>query len=62
MTKTYQKPPISEAICEFRFSASTRWDITIHDMLYGKLQSSFPYKEQRIAKNIQIIDHSNEPG
>jgi uncharacterized protein (TIGR04255 family) len=61
MTRTYQKPPISEAICEFRFSESTQWDITIPGLLYGKLQSLFPFKEQRIFKNFQIVERPNGP-
>lgn len=61
MGKTYRNPSISEVICEFRFAPSTPWDITIPGMLFGVLKDSFPIKEKRNAKNIQIIAGPNGP-
>jgi hypothetical protein len=29
MGKSYAKPPIVEAVCEFRLSPDTEWDLTV---------------------------------
>jgi uncharacterized protein (TIGR04255 family) len=48
MGKKYAKPPIVEAVCEFRLTPETQWDLTIPGLLYEKLKELFPQKEQRV--------------
>jgi len=51
MAKKYAKPPIVEAVCEFRLTPETRWDLTVPGLLYEKLKESFPQKEQRMIQH-----------
>ena len=46
MSRTYNKPPLIEAACSFRFSSSQPWDWTIPGLLYEKISNNFPIKEQ----------------
>ncbi len=52
--RRYVKAPILEAVCEFRLSPDSKWDLTIPGLLYEKLSSEFPNKEQRILQDIEI--------
>ncbi len=52
MTKTYANPPIAEAVCEFRLAPDTKWDLTIPGLVYEKVSSEFPHKEQRIMQSL----------
>ena len=40
----YGKPPIEEALCEFRFKSDQDWDFTIPGRLYSKLENEYPGK------------------
>ena len=44
MFLVYKNPPIVEAICEFRFSADTDWDLTIPGRLHERLGSEYTGK------------------
>jgi uncharacterized protein (TIGR04255 family) len=55
MSKKYAKPPIVEAVCEFRLTPETRWDLTVPGLLYEKLKVSFPQKEQRVIQEMELI-------
>lgn len=46
MARTYTKPPLIEAVCDFRFSSSQPWDWTIPGLFYEQIQDRFPIKEQ----------------
>ncbi len=48
----YIKPPIIEAICEFRLSDDTEWDPTIPGLLFSKINSDFPFKNKRKIQKI----------
>jgi uncharacterized protein (TIGR04255 family) len=55
MGKKYAKPPIVEAVCEFRLTPETRWDLTVPGLLYERLKGSFPQKEQRMIPEVELI-------
>jgi uncharacterized protein (TIGR04255 family) len=50
----YHNPPIAEAICEFRFSQETKWDLTIPGLVYDKIKTEFPIKESKVDQQIEI--------
>jgi len=54
MAKKYAKPPIVEAVCEFRLTPETRWDLTVPGLLYERLKGSFPQKEQRMIQEMEL--------
>lgn len=46
MKRNYANPPLLEAVCEFKFSAESNWDITIPGLLYETLKKEFPVKKK----------------
>jgi uncharacterized protein (TIGR04255 family) len=52
--KKYEKPPVIEAVCEFRFTSETKWDVTIPGLMYEKVSANYPNKEQRIIQEVEI--------
>ncbi|MBU9723155.1 MULTISPECIES: TIGR04255 family protein [Bacillaceae] len=44
--KFYKNPPVREVICELRFNRVGSWDATIPGLMYERLKSDFPKKEQ----------------
>ena len=54
MSKQYANPPIIEAVCEFRFTPDTPWDLTVPGLVYEKIKDKFPQKEQRTVQEIEI--------
>jgi len=54
MRKQYTNPPVTEAVCEFRLSPDTGWDLTVSGLLYEKLRGEFSIKEQRLFSALQI--------
>jgi len=55
MGKVYIKPPVIEAVCEFRLTSDTKWDLTIPGLVYEKLKEDFPIKEQREIQEFDVI-------
>ena len=49
MSKHYKKPPILEAVCEFKFDQNSPWDTTIPGLLFEGIKKDFPKK-----KNLQM--------
>lgn len=49
MSKKYKNPPIVEALCEFFFTPSQPWDMTIPGLFYEKIKNDFPEKQQQIS-------------
>lgn len=43
--KQYKKPPLVEAVCEFRFDQGSSWDLAIPGMLFQNIEKEFPRKE-----------------
>ncbi|GIV21493.1 MAG: hypothetical protein KatS3mg023_3244 [Armatimonadota bacterium] len=54
MGKRYANPPIVEAVCEFRLTSDTPWDLTIPGLLYEKVKATFPQKEQRVIQEVEL--------
>jgi len=54
MGRKYANPPIVEAVCEFRLSPDTPWDLTVPGLLYEKLKEEFPHKESRLMQEMEI--------
>lgn len=54
MGRRYTNPPIIEAVCEFRLTSDSQWDLTIPGLIYEELSSQFPHKEQRVVQEVQI--------
>lgn len=49
----YGKPPIEEALCEFRFKSDQDWDFTVPGRLYARLENEYPGKP-RDQKAVEI--------
>lgn len=56
MARTYSKPPLIEAVCDFKFSSSQPWDWTIPGLFYEQIRDSFPIKEQ-----LNIVETTIDP-
>jgi len=54
MGKKYADPPIVEAVCEFRLTRDSKWDLTTPGLIYEKVSTEFPNKEQRLVQEVQI--------
>jgi uncharacterized protein (TIGR04255 family) len=46
MGETLSRPPLIEALCEFRFDDSSAWDWTIPGLLYEELRGEFPERSE----------------
>ena len=62
MSRRYVNPPVVEAVCEFRFSQDTDWDLTIPGLLYEKVKGDFPTKRQKLLHEVEIAAGSAEVG
>src|SRR5215218_1443830 len=40
------RPPLVEAVCEFRFAPTDQWDLTVPGRLYDRIREEFPLREQ----------------
>jgi len=58
MNRKYTNPPIVEAVCKFRLTPETEWDLTIPGLLYGKLKEVFPQKEQYVIQEVELTQGS----
>jgi uncharacterized protein (TIGR04255 family) len=54
MNKKYAKPPVVEAVCEFRLSDDTKWDLTVAGLLYERVRNEFSIKEQRLFQQLEV--------
>lgn len=55
MGRKYKNPPVVEAVCEFRLSQNTLWDLTVPGMFYEKVREDFPHREQRVASEVELV-------
>lgn len=55
MGRRYANPPVMEAVCEFRLTADTPWDMTIPGLVYERLKDEFSNREQRLVQEVQFI-------
>jgi len=53
MGRKYKNPPVVEALCEFQFIPNQPWDMTIPGLMYEKIKTEFPDKQEQIGINIQ---------
>jgi uncharacterized protein (TIGR04255 family) len=54
VTKTYENPPVIEALCEFQFDPIQPWDWTIPGLVYDKVKNHFPKKRQANVLNVEL--------
>lgn len=54
MTKTYSRPPLKEAILDFRFLPGDPWDLTVPGLVYERISQVFPKKQMRTGFQIQV--------
>ena len=54
MRRSYRRPPIIEALCEFQFEPSQPWDGTFLGPIYDKVQPVFPKKRPVDTLQVQF--------
>ena len=54
MGRKYKNPPVVEAVCEFRLSQDTPWDLTIPGLFYERVKDDFPHREQRVISDVEL--------
>lgn len=59
MARTYNKPPILEAVCDFRFSSSQPWDWTIPGLFYERIKENFPFRETLATVETTVDPNQN---
>lgn len=59
MGKKYENSPIIEAVCEFRLTSDTKWDLTIPGLIYEKINDEFVNKEEDLIQ--QEVTLANIP-
>jgi uncharacterized protein (TIGR04255 family) len=54
MPLRYQKPPLIEALCEFRFESSSAqpWDGAVPGLMYAKLGARYPKRDETVALDL----------
>jgi len=60
MSRKYFNSPIIEAVCEFKFSDKTNWDLTIPGLMYEEMKKEYPEKGKRTLKEINIDQSSTD--
>lgn len=55
MSKKYPNPPIIEAVCDFRLTPDSKWDLTIPGFIYEKVSKDFPKREQRVIQEVEFV-------
>ena len=56
MRRKYLKPPVIEAVCEFRLAPDTQWDTTIPGLIYEKVKKEgFRIKAQGIIPQPTMV-------
>jgi uncharacterized protein (TIGR04255 family) len=45
MGKHYKNAPLLEAVCEFKFQPTAKWNPAVPDLIYEKVQAQFPERE-----------------
>jgi uncharacterized protein (TIGR04255 family) len=48
------RPPLVEAVCEFRFAPTDQWDLTVPGRLYDRIRHEFPLREQAQSFALQL--------
>ena len=50
------RPPLVEAVCEFRFAPTDQWDLTVPGRLYDRISDDFPLREQAQSFALQLAE------
>jgi uncharacterized protein (TIGR04255 family) len=50
----YNKPPIIEVVCEFRFAPSSSWDAAVPGLIYSQISDSYPKRKRLRAFQSQL--------
>ena len=53
MSDQYDRPPLLEAVCEFRFDVESLDDLTHYGLIYQRLESDFP--KRRTVRTIESL-------
>lgn len=56
----YGRPPLIEALCQFRFVPGREWDNTVPGLLYAKIQNDFPKRRKHAAFEFLLEPGSSE--
>lgn len=60
MGAVYAKPPILEALCEFRFEPGPSWDGALPGLFYAEIREDFPKRRER--RDVQLgVRTAEEP-
>ncbi len=51
---TFEKPPLVEALCEFRFAGGETWDWTVPGRFYGSIALEYPFREEQKFVSVQM--------
>ena len=62
MSRVYPKPPLIEAVCEFRFDPGQEWDWTVPGLFYDRVQEDFPLKRERKNYEVAVGEGPSEDG
>lgn len=54
MGERMAKPPLIEALCEFRFEAGTPWDWAVPGQLFSRIADEFPDRAEVASFGVQI--------
>ena len=54
MYEKYANPPVEEAVCEFKLTTDTPWDLTVPGLFYEEVRSVFPQREQRVIQELEL--------
>ncbi|GBC78978.1 hypothetical protein HRbin09_00189 [bacterium HR09] len=54
MGRRYVNPPVVEAVCEFRLTEDSPWDMTVPGLVYERLKDEFPHREQRLSQEVEL--------
>jgi uncharacterized protein (TIGR04255 family) len=54
MGRKYKNPPFVEAVCEFRLTQDTQWDLTVPGLFYERVKHDFPHREQRVIQEFGV--------
>jgi uncharacterized protein (TIGR04255 family) len=55
MKHRYANPPVSEAVCEFRFPLETPWDMTFPGVLFENVKETYPKRDQRWVREVVVM-------
>lgn len=51
---TFEKPPLVEALCEFRFAGGQTWDWTVPGRFYGSIEADYPQRAEQQFVQVQM--------